>query len=88
MSACGTFRTSVDVRSPVATGEQRTVYILQEAKPGGLSSGKPVKFQFVINRKTAKMVGLEFQPKLLFTAEKLLNRPRELRTRTQAHVVH
>jgi putative ABC transport system substrate-binding protein len=45
--------------------------ILKGAKPAELPVEQPVKFDFVINMKTAKALGVTFPPALLLGAELL-----------------
>jgi putative ABC transport system substrate-binding protein len=46
--------------------------ILKGTKPGDLPVEQPMKFQFVVNMKTAKLLGLTMPPEIMVRATRVI----------------
>ena len=69
VGSCTTGRTSADSYKRVAYYVDR---ILKGAKAADLPVEQPKKFEFVINLKTAKQIGLTIPPEVLARATQLI----------------
>lgn len=47
--------------------------ILRGAKPGDLPVEQPERFYLIVNRKTAKAIGVELSPVTMFRADRIID---------------
>jgi putative ABC transport system substrate-binding protein len=62
----------LDVKPAVRTMAMQVAEILKGANPGDMPYVQEVRFELVINLKTAKSLGLELPPSLLARADRLI----------------
>lgn len=72
VEAGGLMSYGLDVCRHYRSGAGHVDKILKGAKPGELPVELPTAFEFVVNLKTAKALGLKFPPSLLTRADRVI----------------
>lgn len=72
VEAGGLMSYGLDVKPAVRTMAMQVAEILKGANPGDMPYVQEVRFELVINLKTAKSLGLELPPSLLARADRLI----------------
>ena len=62
----------IDLADPYSRAAAYVDRILRGAKPGDLPVQFPVKYEMVLNRKTAKALGLEIPPSIMLRADEVI----------------
>jgi putative ABC transport system substrate-binding protein len=68
----GLFSYGSDVAGILRRVADMTDRILRGAKPADIPFSQPIKLELVLNRKTAKLLGIEFQTALLAAADEVI----------------
>jgi putative ABC transport system substrate-binding protein len=72
VEAGGLMAYSADIPEMYRRGASYVDRILKGARPADLPVERPTRFYFVINRRTAKALGLTIPPSLLLQADRII----------------
>jgi ABC-type uncharacterized transport system substrate-binding protein len=72
VEAGGLMSYGIDLRDVFRRMADMTVHVLRGAKPADIPYFQLTKFELVLNRKTARSLGLEFPPTLLVAADEVI----------------
>jgi putative ABC transport system substrate-binding protein len=73
VEAGGLMSYGIDTEGVFRRAADMTVDVLRGAKPGDIPFYQPTKFKLVLNRTTARSLGLEFPPSLLAIADEVID---------------